>query len=112
MLMNGRYVAGMKLNKHASIADGQIELALIKQKKHPNLFKKIRAFLALAHLFIFGYKVREKQIVRFSGSKFEIWTSDDVVWNFDGEKGVSGKVEVSVLPKKINMIIPKGAKNI
>lgn len=112
ILMNGRYVAGLKLNKRASIADGKIELAVIKQKKNPNFFKKIRAFLALAHLFLFGYRVHEKQIVRLSGSEFEIEASENVVWNFDGEKGVRGRVKVSVLPKKINMIVPKGTKNI
>lgn len=112
MLMNGRYVAGMKLNKSSSIRDGKVELALIRQKKNPNIFKKIRAFLALAHLFLLGYKVREKQIVRLTGSEFEIETDENVVWNFDGEKGLCGNVKIKVLPKKINMIVPKDNKNI
>ena len=112
ILMNGRYVAGIKLNKKGSLTDGKVEVALIRQKKDPNFFKKIRAFLALAHLFIFGYKVREKQITRLQGSSFEIEADEDVVWNFDGEKGVSGCVKIEVLPKKINMIVPKGNKNI
>lgn len=111
-LMNGRYVAGMKINRDSSITDGRIELAVIRQQKNPNFFKKIRAFLALAHLFLFGYKVKEKQILRFTGSEFEIETEESVVWNFDGEKGLSGNVKVCVLPKKINMIVPKGSKNI
>ena len=112
ILMNGRYVAGMKLNKKSSIRDGQIELAVIRQKKNPNVFKKIRAFLALAHLFLFGFRVPEKQIIRFTGKEFEIEAAESVVWNFDGEKGVCGNVKICVLPKKINMIVPKGSKNI
>ncbi len=112
MLMNGRYVAGIKLNKNGSMRDGKIEAAIIRQKKDPDLFKKIRAFFALAHLFLFGYRVREKQIVRLQGAFFEIEAGENVVWNFDGEKGVSGSVKIEVLPKRINMIVPKGKKDI
>ena len=112
IVMNGRYVAGTHLNKKGSIADGKLELAVIRQQKDPNVFKKIRALLALAHLFIFGYRVPEKQITRFTGAEFEIEADESVVWNFDGEKGVSGSVKICVLPKKINMIVPKGTKNI
>ena len=112
VFMNGKCVAGIKLNKHGSMADGKIEFAAIRQKENPNLFRRIRAFFALVHLFIFGYRVKDKLITKFSASEFEIETDDNVVWNFDGEKGISGKVKVCVLPKKINMIVPKGRKNI
>lgn len=66
----------------------------------------------MARLFLFGYKFKEKQIVRFEGSEFEIFVPENVIWNFDGEKGISGNVKIQVLPKKINMIVPKGLKNI
>lgn len=106
-MMNGKYVAGLKLNRGASMQDGKLEAAIIHQKKNPNVFRRIRAFFALAHLFIFGYKVRERQITRMEGSHFEIHADPSVVWNFDGEKGVSGDVVIDVLPRKINMIVPK-----
>ena len=35
VLMNGRYVAGIPLNRGSSIADGKIEAALIHQRKNP-----------------------------------------------------------------------------
>lgn len=107
MLMNGRSVAGMRLNKRGSMADGKIEAAVILQSKKANVFRRIRSLFALANLFLFGYRVREKQIVRFEGSHFEIEADESVVWNFDGEKGISGRVTVDVLPARIGMIIPK-----
>ncbi len=112
VFMNGKYVAGMGLNRRASMADGKIEAAVIRQRKRPNFFHKVRAFFALANLFLFGYHVREKQIVRLQGSHFEVTADDGVVWNFDGEKGVTGKVTVDVLPRRVNMLVPKKKKNI
>lgn len=112
LLMNGRYVAGLRINKGGSFTDGKVEVALIKQTKNPTFLKRIRAFGALARLFLFGYRFKEKQILRFEGSHFKIAADDSVIWNFDGEKGISGNVEITVLPKKINMFIPKGVKNV
>lgn len=110
-LMNGRYVAGIGLNRKGSMADGKLEAAVIRQCKRPNFFQKVRAYCSLASLFLFGYGVRERNIVRLEGSHFEIDAGDSVVWNFDGEKGVSGRAVIDVLPKRINMIVPKGRKN-
>lgn len=109
-LLNGRYVAGLRLNRRGSMADGKIEAAVIRQRKRPNFFQKMRAYLSLASLFLFGYGVRERSITRIEGSHFEIDAGDSVVWNFDGEKGISGKVVIDVLPKKIDMLVPKGRK--
>ena len=111
-LMNGRYVAGMRLNKRGSMRDGKIEAAVIRQCKKPNFFQKVRAYISLASLFLFGYGVRKKNIFRVEGSHFEIDAGDSVVWNFDGEKGISGKVVIDVLPKKIVMLVPRERKKI
>ncbi len=112
MLMNSHYVAGMHLNKGSSMADGKVEMAILRQRKKPNVFQRVRAFFALIRLFLHGYKVREKQITRLEGSHFVIRTDDSVVWNFDGEKGITGNVSIDVLPRKINVLVPKGSKNI
>lgn len=110
VLMNGKYVAGIPLNRDSSMADGKVEAALIRQRKKPNIWQKMRAYLSLARLFLLGYRVREKFIDRLEGSHFEIETEEGVMWNFDGEKGIPGRVVVDVLPKKINMIVPRGRK--
>ena len=111
VLMNGRYVAGIPLNRHAGMADGKIEAAVIRQRKNPGFFGRVRAFFSLARLFLFGFRAaNEKQIERFEGSRFEIQTDEHVVWNFDGEKGTTGKVTVEVLPGRIRMLVPRGKK--
>ena len=112
MLMNGKFVAGMPLNLRGSMADGQIEAAVIRQCRKPNFFQRVRAFFSLANLFLFGYGVREKNISRIRGSHFEIDAGDSVVWNFDGERGICGKVVVDVLPKRIPVLVPRGRKKI
>lgn len=110
VILNGKYVAGMPLNRDGCMTDGKVEAALIRQRKKPNVWHRLRAYFALARLFLFGYRVRERLIDRIEGSHFEIETDESVVWNFDGEKGISGKVVVDVLPRKINMIVPGGRK--
>ena len=111
VLMNGRYVAGIPLNRGAGMADGKIEAAVIRQRKNPGFFGRVRAFFSLARLFLFGFRAaNEKQIERFEGSRFEIQTDEHVVWNFDGEKGTTGKVTVEVLPGRIRMLVPRGKK--
>ena len=114
LAMNGRYVAGLPVNKWSSFNDGKLEMVLIKQRKNPKFFDKIGAYLALIRLFLFGnrFGIKEKQFIRIDGSKFKITVDDSVVWNFDGEKGNSGTVEIEVLHKKINMIVPKRLKNV
>lgn len=106
--MNGRSVAGFKLNKNADLQDGKIEVAVVeKKKKTKGIFAKIKALLSVCHLFLFGYRAKNKYLARFEGAAFDVDVGDDVVWNFDGEKGISGKIHVEVVPHSIKMIVPK-----
>lgn len=106
--MNGRSVAGFKLNKDANLQDGKIEVAVVeKKKKAKGVFAKIKALLSVCHLFLFGYKAKNQCLARFEGSTFDVDVGDDVIWNFDGEKGISGKIHVEVIPRSVKMIVPK-----
>ena len=106
--MNGRSVAGFTLNKDANLQDGKIEVAVVEQKeKKKGFFAKIKAVLSVFRLFLFGYKAKNKDLIRFEGSAFDVDVGNDVIWNFDGEKGVSGKIHVEVVPHSIKMIVPK-----
>lgn len=112
-VMNSRYVAGFRLNKFACLQDGKIEIAIVRQKKNPSFFQKLGALFAVAGLFLFGLKRKKgKNVVRLEGSCFDIDVGDDVIWNFDGEKGSQGKVHIEVVPKKINMIVSKNVKKL
>lgn len=112
MFLNGKYVAGMPLNRGGSMQDGKIEAVLIRQRKNPDFLHRVRAFLALANLFLFGTRVRESQLVRLEGKRFTVQTRSDVVWNFDGEMGTPGRVTVEVLPGRLQMLVPRKKKNI
>ena len=111
--MNSRYVAGFALNKKGSMQDGKIEAAIIPQREKPNGFQKIGAFFATAKLFLFGFKKKKtKRYIGFEGDRFEIETDENVVWNFDGEKGVEGKIKIEVVPRRIKVIIPNKLKRV
>ncbi len=112
LIMNSKCVAGWKMNKEGSMCDGVMECAVVKQKPAPNLYNKARAMLALARLFVLGYRFEEDNLVRFKGGRLRFEVPDDVVWNFDGEKGASGSIEVEVLRRKVPLLVPKNNKNI
>ena len=108
--INSRYVGGFKLNKQASLIDGKIEGVIVQQKKTPGFLKRIRALLRVARLFLFGYKINEKHLIRFEGKSFDIKAEDEIIWNIDGEKGMGGNVHIEIIPRKIPIIIPKNYK--
>ena len=111
LFMNGKYVAGMGLNRHASMTDGKVEVAIVRQRPRPNFLHRVGAYFVLAKLFLLGYRVKERRIEKLEGSHFEVTAGEGVVWNFDGERGLTGKVVVDVLPKKVNMIVPARKKD-
>lgn len=112
LVMNGKCVAGMKMNASGSMIDGNCEVAVVTQLDRPKFRNRLRAFFALIKLFLFGYKIKEKNLERFHGNKILIQAPEDVVWNYDGEKGRNGTIEIEVLHKRVPLIIPKNDKNI
>lgn len=112
LAMNGKCVAGVRMNPQGSMADGKLECAVVKQRKNPNAFQRVRAFFSLIGLFLFGYRCKGKNVTKTSGEKLVFNVADDVVWNFDGEKGISGKIEIEVLKGKVPLLVPKNNKNI
>ncbi|MBQ2768663.1 MAG: YegS/Rv2252/BmrU family lipid kinase [Clostridia bacterium] len=111
--INSRYVAGFGFNKKtANLQDGKIEVAIVKQTESPNFFRKVGALVGVARLFLFGYKTRCKRVIRLNGSRFDIEVDDDIIWNFDGEKGQNGKICIEVVPRKIKMIVPSNLKRV
>ena len=112
LIMNSKCVAGWRMNKEGSMCDGVMESAVIKQKAKPNLYNKARALLAIARLFAFGYRFKERNIIRMEGEKLRFEAPEDIVWNYDGERGTSGSIEVELLPKRVPLLVPKNNKNI
>ena len=112
LIMNSKRVAGFRLNAKGSMQDGLLEGAIVKQKKNPNFFYRWHAFFSLIRLFIFGYRFKEKSLAQIDGESFQIEVPDDVVWNYDGEKGRCGNIEIKVLKNRVPLIVPKNNKNI
>lgn len=109
--MNSRSVAGFPINRSANLQDGKIEVAIVEEKmKRLGFLGKVRAVLSVFSLFLFGYRAKHKQLIRLEGAAFEVNVGDEVVWNFDGEKGCNGKLQIQVIPARINMIVPKTFK--
>ena len=110
--INSRYVAGFKINNKSSLQDGKIEVVMIKQVVKPNIFQRIGALFTMAKLFLFGYNARGKRIIHMEGNAFNVEVPEGLTWNFDGEKGLHGSIHIEVVPKKVNMILPKKIKRI
>lgn len=115
LFINSRYVSGFKVNELASLQDGKIEVTVIKEEKKAKggPLKKFISLLVMAVLFLFGRRrVKNESLLHLEGTSFDVDVADNVVWNFDGEKGCNGKIHVEVVPKKINMIVPQNLKRI
>ncbi len=109
-VLNGRSVAGWPINRSASMKDGKLEVVVIRQASRPNLFQKLTKYFSLATLFLFGCRVKKKDIVTLSGKKIKIETENDVVWDFDGEEGVKGSIEVTAERGDVRLFVPRGKK--
>jgi len=108
LIMNGKSVAGFKINDGGSMNDGKLEVIIVKQQANPTFLKKVRAFINVIKVFILGYKrLKEKEIERVEGSHFIFETDEEVIWNFDGEKGICGDIHIDVLNEHISLIVPK-----
>lgn len=112
MFINSRYVASMPVNKKAVLDDGEVELIIVKQVKRPKWYHKLAAFFNVLHFFAFGYKQSKNGNVfkRIKGSHFKIKTQENLEWNFDGEAGGIGEIELEVVPRHIRVLAPKKYK--
>ena len=110
LIMNGRSVAGFKVNRGASMQDGMLEAAIVKQTERPNLFRKWGVYFAVAGLMLGGIKRRRKRVAVYRGNRILIGGVSDMVWDFDGERGVAGDIEVEVLPKRVRLMVPAKRK--
>lgn len=108
LVMNGRSVAGFSVNKRASMQDGVLEVALVKQS--PKRRGKLAALFGIAHLFLFSYRIPKRRITFLRGSRVRVEVEEDVVWDFDGEEGLAGSIDVQPLPRHIKLFVPNSCK--
>ena len=110
LVMNGRSIAGFHVNRPASMQDGVLEVAIVKQVKRPNCFQRFGKYFSLASLLLFGVRVRKRDIEFLSGKEITVETDENVTWDFDGEEGIRGNARIELLSGRVNMIVPKNKK--
>ena len=110
LVMNGRSVAGFHVNKRASMQDGQMEVAILRERGNLNYWGRVRAFFGIVRLFLFGRRHTSKHLLLMSGDDVHIKANSSVVWDLDGEKGDAGNIAIRLLKKHVTMFVPKNKK--
>ena len=111
LFINSRSVAGMPINPQAVLDDGEIELIIVKQVPKPKWYHKFLAFFHIISFFVIGYKnSNQSTYEKIKGAHFKIQVPENIVWNFDGEEGIKGSVEISVLKRHIRVLVPNKKK--
>lgn len=105
LIINSRYVSGMRMNKHAILNDGLVDIILIDSK---NDIVNLGAVERVFALFIKGIRQKLKQNVHhFSLDKFRIETTQDTIINLDGERIGAGSFDCKVVKAGVDIIVPK-----
>jgi len=99
--LSAKRVGGMNLRRFSrpKLNDGILEIRLFKYKKRSKLKRLIKFFLLQG--------LKSKLDIHLKSSHFKITTSEDVVWNLDGEKGFCGNVEIRVLKENLEVFVSK-----
>lgn len=104
LFLNGFRVAGMKLFFLKKVLDDGLISARFFEKNTGILIR-------LGWFFLTGGFYDSKRNRTIISSSFNIKTTDDVIWNTDGEKSITGSVEIKVIPQAVKFIVnPKNAK--
>ncbi len=112
MIINSRSVSSFMLDKQAVLNDGMVDVVIVTEKPHKHelgFFRRVRNFFKTIALFLFGFKKaqKNKNMITFTTSNARFEVSDNKTWNFDGERGLDGEINLSVLKEEITLIVPK-----
>ena len=115
LIINSKSVSTFRVDNEAVLDDGLVDVAIITDtynKKELGFFRRVRNLFKSAFLFVFGFKNFKKQrkMVSFTTSSAKFEVSEDLGWNFDGEKGVKGVLNLNVLQNEVKFIVPKSSK--
>ena len=100
-IANTKSVGGFTLNKEAILDDGKVDVLLIRKSFMNGLPKLVKLVLLGA-----GKAARyDKYMKHLIVNKVSVSIDDkEIHWNLDGEKGMTGDVEVEVLKENVKMI--------
>lgn len=106
MILNSRYVAGLKFNTKALLNDGLADVILVESDSDKIKFETV---LKVAFLYLHGLKPKKKyknKISHFQTGKFKIEIGSCTSINLDGEKACDGTIEGEVIKEGITIIVP------
>ena len=108
LIINSRYVGGMRVNRKAILNDGFVDVVLSQSKKDVVNFG---AILRVAVMFLKGIKKGStNKIKHLKLNKFKLETSDSTIINLDGEKLGTGSFNLEVIKQGVDIIVPKTKK--
>ena len=104
LILNSKSVAGFKVNRHAELNDGLVDVVLIKTNKDKVNFP---AVCRVAKFFLKGVEHKyNKNIQHLQLDKFRIETQSDTIINLDGEKIGKGSFDFEVIKEGVTIIVP------
>ncbi len=105
LIINSKNVAGFKINKHAILNDGKVDVVLVKAKKNR---VRLCEILRVAKLFLFGIpKKSSKNIEVLHLDSLKIETTPTTAINIDGESLEKGSFELTVYKQKVAIFVPR-----
>ncbi len=109
-LINSKSVAGIPLNRKAVLDDGLVDVLIVKLVEKKKKTSRIRAFFKVIKIFLFGINkmlMQDSEIIKIRDSHFVVTLDENIDWNYDGEQGDHGKLEITVMKKHVQLLIPK-----
>ena len=117
MIMNTKSLSSFPVNRCADLQDGKVDVLIvtpftIHHNKKLNFFTRLINLFKISGFFLFGYNraKHKKNMITFQCEKINVKVSTQDSWNFDGERGDTGEIQVSVVNKAIQLIVPNKNK--
>lgn len=113
MAINSRSLSSFKVNKKADLHDGKVDVLIMEERKRHNKFvSTVLGLVRTARFFLFGYNFSKnrKYVKSFTCSSLKMERADGGEWNYDGERGDKGVINLSVVKDGMKLIVPEKIK--
>ncbi len=100
----GRAGPCIRLRPRANVSDGKFEVIAVTEKDRPDLVRHLTAHLSDAHRAALPRTLTGSATLQLSGGSLR--ADDQIIWKA-GPRGASVTVKLSIVPKALQMLIPK-----
>lgn len=107
LIVNSRSVSGFRLNSHARLNDGGVDIVLIK-RKNKKWYNYITSLLTIAKVFLFDLKYLKSNKYHdvLNLDEFTLTNNKRMIINVDGEKASYGNMKFKVINEGFKIIVP------